>query len=199
MQSLFSSAASLLLGELPEAALNSGARRLLENLDYALPPAGANEEARHRARLLQAASQFIRIFELRRSRCARAGCIRRRSRSGAGRCPARRQPACRRLRRRVDRAGGVSGLCRRRHRISFTAVQRCGCAEPGRLDSAGRGARPAGERVDCRTHAHACLSGYAVVVGFRRSAHRRRPSAACRRTSVCGDRPACRNLRRRFR
>ena len=65
MQSLFSSAASLLLGELPEAELNSGARRLLENLDYALPPAGANGEARHRARLLQAASQFIRIFELR--------------------------------------------------------------------------------------------------------------------------------------
>src|SRR5436189_4824076 len=65
MQSLFSSAASLLLGELPEAELNSGARRLLENLDYALPPAGASGEARHRARLLQAASQFIRIFELR--------------------------------------------------------------------------------------------------------------------------------------
>ena len=45
--------------------MNPAARRLLENLGYALPPAGvASEETLHRARLLQAAAKFIRIFEL---------------------------------------------------------------------------------------------------------------------------------------
>ncbi len=65
MQSLFSTAAALLLGEKTEAAASPAARRLLENLGYALPSAGiADEEAQHRARLLQAAAKFVRIFEL---------------------------------------------------------------------------------------------------------------------------------------
>src|SRR3954467_6938623 len=65
MQSLFSSAASLLLGEISEAATRHGARQLLENLGYGRPPADiATGETQHRARLLQAASKFSRIFEL---------------------------------------------------------------------------------------------------------------------------------------
>jgi ribosomal protein S12 methylthiotransferase accessory factor len=65
MQSLFSTAASLLLGEKPETAANPGALRLLDNLGYAPQPAGAaSGEALHRARLLQAAAKFSRIFEL---------------------------------------------------------------------------------------------------------------------------------------
>jgi len=65
MQSLFSTAASLLLGEKSEAEANPGARRLLENLGYGLQREGsANSETLHRARLLQAAAKFIRMFEL---------------------------------------------------------------------------------------------------------------------------------------
>jgi ribosomal protein S12 methylthiotransferase accessory factor len=65
MQSLFSTAASLLLGEKPEAAAIPGALRLLESLGYAPPPAGAARgESPHHARLLQAAAKFNRIFEL---------------------------------------------------------------------------------------------------------------------------------------
>ena len=65
MQSLFSTAAALLLCEKIETAAEPPARRLLDNLGYALPSAGdVDEEALHRARLLQAAAKFNRIFEL---------------------------------------------------------------------------------------------------------------------------------------
>jgi ribosomal protein S12 methylthiotransferase accessory factor len=65
MKNLFSSAASLLLGETPEASVIHDVHLLLGELGY-VRPAGAemDHETRHRARLLQAASQFIRIFEL---------------------------------------------------------------------------------------------------------------------------------------
>jgi ribosomal protein S12 methylthiotransferase accessory factor len=70
MLNLFTSAASLLLGELPDGAVGQHAQRLLEALDYAPAggfPAGAREidaGTRHRARLLEIAAQFERIFEL---------------------------------------------------------------------------------------------------------------------------------------
>jgi ribosomal protein S12 methylthiotransferase accessory factor len=65
MKNLFSSAASLLLGDTPEASVIHDAHLLLGELGYVRPPgAEMDHETRHRARLLQAASQFIRIFEL---------------------------------------------------------------------------------------------------------------------------------------
>src|ERR1043166_9256828 len=65
MNNLFSSAASLLLGDASGASVNHGAHALLTELGYVpSEPAGVGLETRHRARLLQAASQFIRIFEL---------------------------------------------------------------------------------------------------------------------------------------
>jgi ribosomal protein S12 methylthiotransferase accessory factor len=70
MLSLITSAASLLLGELPDGTVGPHAQRLLEALDYAPAgglPAGAREidaGTRHRARLLEIAAQFERIFEL---------------------------------------------------------------------------------------------------------------------------------------
>src|SRR5690348_16200658 len=65
MKNLFSSAAALLLGEAPEAAAIHDVHLLLGELGYIRPAgAGVNHETRHRARLLQAAAQFIRIFEL---------------------------------------------------------------------------------------------------------------------------------------
>ena len=65
MKNLFSSGASLLLGETPEASVIHDVHLLLGELGYARPPgAELDHETRHRARLLQAASQFIRIFEL---------------------------------------------------------------------------------------------------------------------------------------
>ena len=70
MLNLFTSAASLLLGELPDGAVGQHAQRLLEALDYAPAggfPAGAREidaGTRHGARLLEIAAQFERIFEL---------------------------------------------------------------------------------------------------------------------------------------
>jgi ribosomal protein S12 methylthiotransferase accessory factor len=65
MKNLFSNAASLLLGEAPDAGAIHDAHLLLTELGYR-PPAGAgpDHETRHQARLLKAASQFIRIFEL---------------------------------------------------------------------------------------------------------------------------------------
>src|SRR5438477_5284037 len=65
MNNLFASAASLMLGDTPQASVIHDAQDLLTELGYA-PPAGGkvDHETRHRARLLQAASQFIRIFEL---------------------------------------------------------------------------------------------------------------------------------------
>src|SRR5215470_6608899 len=65
MKNLFSSAASLLLGDTPEASVIHDVHLLLGELGYARPPgAELDYETRHRARLLQAASQFLRIFEL---------------------------------------------------------------------------------------------------------------------------------------
>jgi ribosomal protein S12 methylthiotransferase accessory factor len=66
MLNLFASAASLLLGEAPDDGIPDAAHRVLEELGYAAPGGGAgpDQERRHRARLLRAASQFIRIFEL---------------------------------------------------------------------------------------------------------------------------------------
>jgi len=65
MKNLFSSAASLLLGDTPEASVIHDVHLLLGELGYVRPPgAELDRETRHRARLLQAASQFIRIFEL---------------------------------------------------------------------------------------------------------------------------------------
>jgi ribosomal protein S12 methylthiotransferase accessory factor len=65
MNNLFASAASLLLGEPPGASVIHDVHLLLTELGYA-GPAGAepDRQTRHRARLLQAASRFIRIFEL---------------------------------------------------------------------------------------------------------------------------------------
>ena len=65
MRNLFSNAAALLLGEAPEAGAIDDVHLLLGELGYDRP-AGAevDDEARHRSRLLQAASQFIRMFEL---------------------------------------------------------------------------------------------------------------------------------------
>jgi len=66
MNNLFASAASLLLGEPRQASVIHDVHLLLTELGYA-PPADTAEpdrETRHRAHLLQAASQFIRIFEL---------------------------------------------------------------------------------------------------------------------------------------
>lgn len=65
MQHLFGSAASLLLGEPPDASVIHDVHLLLTELGYAVP-AGMEPDpgTRHRARLLQAASQLIRIFEL---------------------------------------------------------------------------------------------------------------------------------------
>src|SRR5262245_11398459 len=65
MKNLFSSAASLLLGDTPEASVIHDVHLLLGELGYVRPPgAELDRETRHRGRLLQAASQFIRIFEL---------------------------------------------------------------------------------------------------------------------------------------
>ena len=70
MLNLFTSAASLLIGELPDGTAGQHAQRLLEALGYVpaggIPP-GSREigaETRHRARLLEIAAQFTRIFEL---------------------------------------------------------------------------------------------------------------------------------------
>jgi ribosomal protein S12 methylthiotransferase accessory factor len=65
MNNLFSNAASLLLGDAPGPGAIHDARGLLGELGYGLA-AGAepDREARHRAHLLEAASRFIRMFEL---------------------------------------------------------------------------------------------------------------------------------------
>ncbi len=76
MPNLFAHAASLLLGDRPEqaaadaqsgakAGAESGAMSLLRELDYMVDEgAEPGPDARHRARLLKAASQFLRVFEL---------------------------------------------------------------------------------------------------------------------------------------
>ena len=65
MKNLFSSAASLLLGDVTEASVIHDAQLLLTELGY-VRPAGVepDHETRHRARMLRIAAQFIRIFEL---------------------------------------------------------------------------------------------------------------------------------------
>jgi hypothetical protein len=63
MPNLFARAASLLRGGRPEAADKLGVRPLLEALGYAGADV-SDPETRHRAHLLEAASQFARVFEL---------------------------------------------------------------------------------------------------------------------------------------
>jgi ribosomal protein S12 methylthiotransferase accessory factor len=65
MKNLFSSAASLLLGDVTEASVIHDVHLLLTELGY-VRPAGVepDHETRHRARLLRIAAQFIRVFEL---------------------------------------------------------------------------------------------------------------------------------------
>jgi ribosomal protein S12 methylthiotransferase accessory factor len=63
MPNLFARAASLLSGERPDDTGEHDVRQLLEALDY-LPAGKADPERLHRARLLQAASRFTRVFEL---------------------------------------------------------------------------------------------------------------------------------------
>jgi ribosomal protein S12 methylthiotransferase accessory factor len=72
MPNLFAHAALLLLGEPPEQAAadaqsdaRSAAMSLLRELDYTVDEGGEpSPDIRHRARLLKAASQFLRVFEL---------------------------------------------------------------------------------------------------------------------------------------
>ncbi len=65
MNKLFSNAASLLLGEATEASVIHDVHLLLTELGYARPDGTEpDQQARHRAHLLRAASRFIRIFEL---------------------------------------------------------------------------------------------------------------------------------------
>jgi ribosomal protein S12 methylthiotransferase accessory factor len=70
MRNLFARAASFLFGERPDDTGDHDVRQLLAALDY-LPATGspavggeADPETLHRARLLQAASRFTRVFEL---------------------------------------------------------------------------------------------------------------------------------------
>jgi ribosomal protein S12 methylthiotransferase accessory factor len=63
MPNLLARAASLLRGARPEGADKLGARPLLEALGYAGADV-SDPETRHRAHLLEAASQFARVFEL---------------------------------------------------------------------------------------------------------------------------------------
>jgi ribosomal protein S12 methylthiotransferase accessory factor len=70
MPNLFASAASHLLGNRSDDSDTTDVRRLLEALDYATvnesPAQGrtSNPETRHRALLLNAASRFVRVFQL---------------------------------------------------------------------------------------------------------------------------------------
>ena len=197
MQSLFSSAAALLLGELPEAAMNSTARRLLENLDYALPPAGANEEALHRARLLQAASKFIRVFELNVPDAP-----------GLVAFGAEIDPALADALHAGSPPVSVSGV--------GSTVQEAfqGCVGEGieYLSQLYSGA-DALSRDDWTTQAAVLDPQTNALIaelmrsrvsldtscrGFPPSDSSTPAKCACRRTSACGDHPACRNSCRRF-
>ena len=65
MARLFATAAALLRGEQPQDASLRAAHGLLQDLGYTPPDGtGPDAEALHRARLLEAAAQFVRIFEL---------------------------------------------------------------------------------------------------------------------------------------
>jgi ribosomal protein S12 methylthiotransferase accessory factor len=69
MPSLFASAASSLLGNQPEDSSAADVRLLLEALGYGATPGSADgkepsAETRHRALLLNAASRFVRVFQL---------------------------------------------------------------------------------------------------------------------------------------
>ena len=61
----FATAAALLRGQQPEDAGVSEAHGLLQDLGYGVPAGtGPDEETLHRARLLEAVGQFVRIFQL---------------------------------------------------------------------------------------------------------------------------------------
>jgi ribosomal protein S12 methylthiotransferase accessory factor len=67
MPDLFGRAASLLLGDAPEAADSPDVRLLLQQLGYEgaeFEGAKSCSQMRHRAALLKAASRFVRVFEL---------------------------------------------------------------------------------------------------------------------------------------
>jgi ribosomal protein S12 methylthiotransferase accessory factor len=65
MARLFATAAALLRGQQPEDASRPDALGLLQALGYGRPAGtGPDEQVLHRARLLEAAAQFARIFEL---------------------------------------------------------------------------------------------------------------------------------------
>jgi ribosomal protein S12 methylthiotransferase accessory factor len=63
---LFLSAANLLLGERSDATGDHDAKQMLRALDYAVPESATrgSPETVNRARLLMAASRFVRVFEL---------------------------------------------------------------------------------------------------------------------------------------
>jgi ribosomal protein S12 methylthiotransferase accessory factor len=65
MARLFATAAALLRGQQPQDATVRQALGLLQDLGYERPAgAGPDQETLHRARLLEAVGQFVRIFEL---------------------------------------------------------------------------------------------------------------------------------------
>jgi ribosomal protein S12 methylthiotransferase accessory factor len=65
MVNTFATAATLLRGQQPEGAGSREARGLLQDLGYGLSPGiGPDADALHRARLLEAAAQFARFFQL---------------------------------------------------------------------------------------------------------------------------------------
>ena len=65
MAKLFATAAALLRGQQPEDAWLGEAQGLLRDLGYGLSAGtGAGDERLHRARLLEAAGQFVRMFQL---------------------------------------------------------------------------------------------------------------------------------------
>ncbi|HLG82227.1 MAG TPA: YcaO-like family protein [Bradyrhizobium sp.] len=65
MDRLFATAAALLRGQQPEGAARGEALGFLQELGYRLPAEGGPEhETLHRARLLEAGGQFVRMFQL---------------------------------------------------------------------------------------------------------------------------------------
>ena len=70
MANLFASAAALLRGHQPEDAIDGSAGELLDALGFGraagspIAGTGGDVETEHRARLLEAAAQFSRFFEL---------------------------------------------------------------------------------------------------------------------------------------
>ena len=205
MLNLFTSAASLLLGELPEGTVGQHAHRLLTALGYV--PAAAirlvRAKSMPRRAIAPACSELLRnLFEFSNSTAPDApGLVSfaRRIRSRARRCLASGQSAGRRLRRGSDAAGGVSGMRRRRHRISFPVAAR------GRPPDAGRCA--ARRQRSIRGCARACRDAGVVpqgqrsgaVMGIAQSVFPTDARSCCRPMCACAGRPRSSNLRRRFR